>query len=263
MNFLSTHSNTQVEFLNSKTFTTEYVAENYGVKISTIKEHKRLHDDEILENIHFLIDTNKFKKPIIKWTLRGIIKIGMFIRSKEAKNFRIWAEQELEKAILDEQKRLADINEQLKQKDKLIEDYRAKALSRSRPLPPSEFEELNSKLNRTKRELENLQIAYREDCSDTVRLNMRIEELYKREDELKREIKRLEEENFKLQSEKFGYMQAQDKTISDTIIKLEAIYEANKATQDVLFAYIRELKNSAGNRPAKVYLVRNDPKDAE
>lgn len=42
------------------------------------------------------------EKTAIKWTLRGIIKLGMFIRSKEAKYFRLWAEQELEKTILSE-----------------------------------------------------------------------------------------------------------------------------------------------------------------
>ncbi|MBE9851603.1 hypothetical protein G6W42_03035 [Campylobacter concisus] len=93
---------TQVEILNFQTFTTEYVAERYGTTVNNIKEHKRLHADEIVEDIHFVVVKNDRNRPLIKWTLRGIIKLGMFIRSKEAKYFRLWAEQELEKTILSE-----------------------------------------------------------------------------------------------------------------------------------------------------------------
>jgi len=96
-------ANTQVEILNFQAFTSEYVAERYGVSERTILAHKARHADEIVENIHFvyeLADTKGGKQEILKWTLRGIIKLGMFIRSKEAKYFRLWAEQELEKIIL-------------------------------------------------------------------------------------------------------------------------------------------------------------------
>ena len=90
----------QVEILNFQTFTSEYVAERYGVSEKTIRDHKREHADEIVEGIHFVVAKNDRNRPVIKWTLRGIIKLGMFIRSKEAKYFRLWAEQELEKIIL-------------------------------------------------------------------------------------------------------------------------------------------------------------------
>lgn len=93
-------SNPQVEILNFQTFTTEYVAERYGTSVTNIRDHKREHADEIVEGIHFVVETNKFRKPVTKWTLRGIIKLGMFIRSAESKAFRIWAERELEKIIL-------------------------------------------------------------------------------------------------------------------------------------------------------------------
>lgn len=105
MNSLFTQPNAQVEILNFQTFTSEYVAERYGVSKQTIIDHKRNHADEIVENIHFiyeLTDTKGGRQEILKWTLRGIIKLGMFIRSKEAKYFRLWAEQELEKTILSE-----------------------------------------------------------------------------------------------------------------------------------------------------------------
>ena len=100
MNSLFTQQAPQVEILNFQTFTTDYIAKRYGVSEATIRSHKKLHADEIVENIHFITEQNKFGVNEIKWTLRGIIKLGMFIRSNESKAFRIWAEQELEKIIL-------------------------------------------------------------------------------------------------------------------------------------------------------------------
>lgn len=97
--------NTQVEIINFQTFTTEYVAKRYGVDTSAITNHKRRHAEEIIDGVHFvyeLVDTKGGRQEVLKWTLRGIIKLGMFIRSKEAKYFRLWAEQELEKTILSE-----------------------------------------------------------------------------------------------------------------------------------------------------------------
>lgn len=105
MQELSLFPNPQVEILNFQTFTTEYVAKRYGTSKGNIKVHKREHADEIIDGVHFvyeLVDTNGGKQEVLKWTLRGIIKLGMFIRSKEAKYFRLWAEQELEKTILSE-----------------------------------------------------------------------------------------------------------------------------------------------------------------
>lgn len=102
MQEVSIFTTPQVEILNFQTFAAEYVAKQYGVSESTLREHKRKHADEIVENTHFITEQNKFGVNEIKWTLRGIIKLGMFIRSKEAKYFRLWAEQELEKTILSE-----------------------------------------------------------------------------------------------------------------------------------------------------------------
>ena len=105
MQELSLFPKPQVEILNFQTFTTEYVAKRYGTSEGNIKVHKREHADEIIDGVHFvyeLVDTNGGKQEVLKWTLRGIIKLGMFIRSKEAKYFRLWAEQELEKTILSE-----------------------------------------------------------------------------------------------------------------------------------------------------------------
>lgn len=111
MQELSLFNSSQVEILNFQTFSTEYVASNYGTSQANIRIHKREHADELVENIHFITETNKFGTNEIKWTLRGIIKLGMFIRSKEAKNFRLWAEMELEKSILAELKTAKETKE--------------------------------------------------------------------------------------------------------------------------------------------------------
>lgn len=100
MNSLFEQQTPQVEILNFQTFTTDYIAKRYGVSEATIRSHKKLHADEIVDGIHFITEQNKFGVNEIKWTLRGIIKLGMFIRSNESKAFRIWAERELEKIIL-------------------------------------------------------------------------------------------------------------------------------------------------------------------
>lgn len=89
---------TQCESLG-RAFTTEQVAKGYGTTEANIRQHKRLQADELIRGLHFETSTNKFGTNETLWTLRGIIKLGMFIRSKEAKHFRLWAEQELEKSI--------------------------------------------------------------------------------------------------------------------------------------------------------------------
>lgn len=102
----------EVKILNFQTFTNEYVAKNYGVSEVTIRSHKKLHADELVENIHFVTEQNKFGANETKWTLRGIIKLGVFIRSKEAKSFMLWAEMELEKTILSELESAKEAREQ-------------------------------------------------------------------------------------------------------------------------------------------------------
>ena len=114
MQDLFAQSSVKVEILNFQTFTTEYVAQRYGVSTDTIKDHKKRHADEIVEGIHFiyeLADTKGGRQEILKWTLRGIIKLGMFIRSEKAKGFRLWAEQELEKTILKQVQAFAEARE--------------------------------------------------------------------------------------------------------------------------------------------------------
>ena len=81
-------------------FTTEQVAKSYGISQDTIKKHKQEHFEELIENIHCVTHKNARNRKIVKWTLKGIVVLGFFIRSKEAKNFRIWASNQLERELL-------------------------------------------------------------------------------------------------------------------------------------------------------------------
>lgn len=132
MQELSLFANTQVEILNFQTFTTEYVAKRYGTSEANIRTHKREHADEIVEGIHFITEQNKFGVNEIKWTLRGIIKLGMFIRSEKAKGFRLWAEQELEKAILKQVQAFAEAREHNLRLVDEISNLRAVQISQGR-----------------------------------------------------------------------------------------------------------------------------------
>lgn len=91
-----------MQLTNKNTFSTQHVVQRYNISERGLRQNLTRHTDELIENIHYFKayeQTNGGKQEILKWTLRGIIKLGMFIRSKEAKNFRLWAEQELEKSI--------------------------------------------------------------------------------------------------------------------------------------------------------------------
>lgn len=83
---------------------TEDVARGYGVKASTIREHKRHNMDELIEGEHFLTGISKGVRKTdtlsknaqphqVYWTKAGIIRLGFFIKSNQAKQFRCWAEK--------------------------------------------------------------------------------------------------------------------------------------------------------------------------
>ena len=74
--------------------TTKEVAHGYGVSPQNIREHQRVNDD-FVEGKHFVkgvsfSDTlGKNAQPHqIFWTKRGIVRLGFFIKSEQAKLFR-------------------------------------------------------------------------------------------------------------------------------------------------------------------------------
>ncbi|NJR70880.1 MAG: hypothetical protein HC771_21270 [Synechococcales cyanobacterium CRU_2_2] len=65
------------------------VAEGYGCSPNTIRGHKKEYGSELLENQHWLKDEHGHTQ----WTKRGVIRLGMFIRTDRASLFRDAAEQ--------------------------------------------------------------------------------------------------------------------------------------------------------------------------
>lgn len=85
--------NKEHEFLMA----TAEVALGYGVSKSSIWNHKKEHEDELVENKHYFTRLRKAEdgKPPVRqlyWTKRGIVRLGFFIKSERAKLFRDWAE---------------------------------------------------------------------------------------------------------------------------------------------------------------------------
>lgn len=64
------------------------VAVGYGVSVSSLREHKSSHSDELIEGKHFIIDKSYRNTPKIMWTSLGVYHLGFFIKSKQAKEFR-------------------------------------------------------------------------------------------------------------------------------------------------------------------------------
>lgn len=112
--------------------TTKEVALGYGCKQDVIRQNKYYHSDELIENKHFIISRNTKNQKIIQWTKKGIIRLGFFIKSKQAKKFRDWAEdyivsphaennqiKQLQNTIMAQNKLIA---EQSKQNQPLLEN---------------------------------------------------------------------------------------------------------------------------------------------
>ncbi|GHV18134.1 hypothetical protein FACS1894169_14390 [Bacteroidia bacterium] len=84
--------------------TTKEVANGYGVSPETIRSHRMLHSEELIEGKHFVRAVEFFNSGCksgsyntppdnrIFWTKRGIVRLGFFIKSERAKLFRDWAE---------------------------------------------------------------------------------------------------------------------------------------------------------------------------
>lgn len=87
MNSLFSSQDFQIE---NKLQTTVQVANNYGVSESAISKHFSRNSDEIIEGIHYHLDTNsKFGTKIVKWTLEGVYMLGFFVKKSEvAKEYR-------------------------------------------------------------------------------------------------------------------------------------------------------------------------------
>ena len=93
--------NSDFEFL----MTTKEVAHGYGASEYVIRRSKSDHSAELIEGKHFIKGVDITPKGVknthtlpnaqphqVFWTKRGIIRLGFFIKSKQAILFRDWAE---------------------------------------------------------------------------------------------------------------------------------------------------------------------------
>jgi hypothetical protein len=85
------------------------VARGYGVSPEVIRGHKANHDDELLEGKHWItVQNSNGGSALTWWTKRGVIRLGMFIRSDRAKKFRDFCEDLVITEIAKEPKRTVD-----------------------------------------------------------------------------------------------------------------------------------------------------------
>ncbi len=70
------------------TMTTAQLAEGYGVSPSTLRGNKKNNEDELKEGHHWLKD----EQGHTHWTKAGAVRMGMFVKSERAAQFRDMAE---------------------------------------------------------------------------------------------------------------------------------------------------------------------------
>lgn len=85
---------------------TDLVAKGYGISASGIRKHKMSKNQELIEGKHWVVTNSNTLGGVqesIFWTKKGVIRLGFFIKSPQAKRFRDWAEdlivQKLDQSI--------------------------------------------------------------------------------------------------------------------------------------------------------------------
>lgn len=67
------------------------VANGYGISESVLRSHKNNQSDELIEGTHFIMTRTANNAAKTMWTKLGVITLGYFIKSEQAKEFRKWA----------------------------------------------------------------------------------------------------------------------------------------------------------------------------
>jgi len=72
---------------------TKDVAEGYGLNEKSVSAVKQRNLDEFQEGKHFVTtSTERGSGKKLMWTKRGVVRLGFFIKTPMAKEFRDWAE---------------------------------------------------------------------------------------------------------------------------------------------------------------------------
>lgn len=67
------------------------VANGYGISESVLRSHKTNQSDELIEGTHFIMTRTSNNASKTMWTKLGVVTLGFFIKSEQAKEFRKWA----------------------------------------------------------------------------------------------------------------------------------------------------------------------------
>jgi len=89
-----TGENIEIEEDNIHSFLidTKNVAIGFGTSSNNIRVNKKNNSLEFIEGKHFIFEYNNKKQKRMLWTKKGIVRLGFFIKSQRAKQFRDWAE---------------------------------------------------------------------------------------------------------------------------------------------------------------------------
>ena len=137
------------------------VAKGYGVSIDTIRSHLSKNRDEFIEGKHFTVDKSYKNTRKIFWTKKGIVRLGFFIKSEEAKKFRDWAEDYIvnEKSSNSDLKALEIVLKELEKQNQEIQNLKNQLASKEPQKPKNPFAGYYENRNRDLGQREN-EFAY-------------------------------------------------------------------------------------------------------
>ena len=107
----------------------EEAATGFGITPKTLRNHKQQKPDQLIENKHWImleISTGDGMRGSILWTLRGILRLQLFVQTVQAIKFGSWAEEAIFERISVEitgRKDLLIEEAKLKNKIKVKKEY--------------------------------------------------------------------------------------------------------------------------------------------
>jgi len=95
------------------------VALAYGTNTQNLAHTKKRNSKALIQGKHFLlieVQTKGGKQKVIHWTKRGIVRLGFFVKSEKAEQFRDWAED----YIVNTQQAIPQPNDEIKKLQDII-----------------------------------------------------------------------------------------------------------------------------------------------
>jgi len=126
----------ELQASENNTLPTAEVAKFYGVDDSAIRKHLQNHQDELIENQHYIVEVSLKGTKKLLWTLEGVYMLGFFIKSERAKKYRKAVAKLLKEikqgnvqVVKSEYlQKLQEVIKEIEEKSKLIDEYKNKYL---------------------------------------------------------------------------------------------------------------------------------------